>query len=91
MNTSEKPKTANASAIKDAQKTEPKTAPKDFNKKGIAPAARSEGLKTYRLRFLADQLFRGKRYKQGDEIEVGEGIFKAYKRRSALKFEQNTH
>lgn len=90
MNTAEKPKTSNASAPKSADKAV--KAPANFsNKKGIAPAAHSdEGLK-YRLHFLADQLFRGKAYRQGDEIEVGQGIFKAYKRRSALRFEQITH
>lgn len=75
---------------KNSEIKRPFSAAKDSNKKGVAPAALSDqGLK-YRLRFPVAQLFRGKAYNEGDEIEVGEGIFKAYKRRSSLEFEQIT-
>lgn len=57
------------------------------NQKGVAPTADSAGEK-YRLTFLQDQKFQGKFYREGEEIEVGEGIHKAYKGRSTLKFEQ---
>jgi len=88
MNTLEKTKNTDISKAKSFEKRGPALAKKDLSKKGLAPKADSgQGLK-YRLLFLTDQLFKSKSYFAGEELEVSEDIFQAYKGRSTLKFEQ---
>jgi hypothetical protein len=61
---------------------------KTTNQTGVAPNVDSAD-KKYRLTFLVSQSFRGQYYTQGSYLEnVPHGIYKAYKGRSTLKFEQ---